>query len=440
MDTNKTEAVQPQAWDDTTATERLRSIVDVLGLQSEVPSGDLTGYEFAVLGTVRRAIERLKAAAPQPAQAALSDGQAWQVLSDLQGVDVIDTRGKTAITIETKQEAGECARAVLAASQQPVLNAERRAAIHRKVLAQGVDGPDVIGPTICTVPPSGWSCTRVAGHDGPCAAIPAASRQPDAAPVQAAVVYPPDGTVSPFTVINLGSGMVKMGDAVHDGRLPALWFGKNGLGMGVEEAMNRVAGDGETLAVVTFANVEGLDVLLEVVQRIRTVAFPSAPSPAPVQPADAAPSQAQATPVVDSPVGYFVKEGIAWVQTSSDDPRGVKFYAAQPSQAQQVAEAVPIYQVQHQACHDWSDVTEQIYRNWFPEHRRTVYTQPTAQAAPASQVRDERAEFEAWVRKTSKVPYEIAKTMHIPENSMAWMGWQARATLAAQTPAQQAAA
>ena len=58
----------------------------------------------------------------------------------------------------------------------------------------------------------------------------------------------------------------------------------------------------------------------------------------------------------------------------------------------------------------------------------------TAQAAPASQVRDERAEFEAWVRKTSKVPEEIAKTMHIPEKSMAWMGWQARAALAAQTP------
>jgi hypothetical protein len=26
---------------------------------------------------------------------------------------------------------------------------------------------------VCTVPPSGWQCTRAAGHDGPCAAIPA---------------------------------------------------------------------------------------------------------------------------------------------------------------------------------------------------------------------------------------------------------------------------
>lgn len=24
----------------------------------------------------------------------------------------------------------------------------------------------------CTVPPAGWECTRAAGHDGPCAAIP----------------------------------------------------------------------------------------------------------------------------------------------------------------------------------------------------------------------------------------------------------------------------
>lgn len=24
----------------------------------------------------------------------------------------------------------------------------------------------------CTVPPAGWACTRTAGHDGPCAAIP----------------------------------------------------------------------------------------------------------------------------------------------------------------------------------------------------------------------------------------------------------------------------
>ena len=91
-----------------------------------------------------------------------------------------------------------------------------------------------------------------------------------------APVYPPDGTESPFTVINLGSGKVQMGDSIHDGRLPALWFGINGQGMGHEETMNREARPGETLAVVTFANVEGLDVLLDVIQRIRREKFPEA--------------------------------------------------------------------------------------------------------------------------------------------------------------------
>lgn len=94
---------------------------------------------------------------------------------------------------------------------------------------------------------------------------------------RAAAVYPADDTISPFTVINLGHGQVKVGDAVHDGRLPALWFGKDGLGMGAVEEMNRAATEGETLAVVTFSNVEGLDVLAEVVQRIRSIAFPTAP-------------------------------------------------------------------------------------------------------------------------------------------------------------------
>jgi len=26
----------------------------------------------------------------------------------------------------------------------------------------------------CTIPPTGWACTRAAGHDGPCAAVPQA--------------------------------------------------------------------------------------------------------------------------------------------------------------------------------------------------------------------------------------------------------------------------
>ncbi len=46
--------------------------------------------------------------------------------------------------------------------------------------------------------------------------------------------------------------------------------------MGAEEIMNREAHDGETLAVVTFSNVEGLDVLAEVIARIRREKFPDA--------------------------------------------------------------------------------------------------------------------------------------------------------------------
>lgn len=57
---------------------------------------------------------------------------------------------------------------------QPVSD-KSRAAIHRKVLERGMDGPDVVGPTVCTVPPAGWYCTRAPGHDGPCAAHPSAN-------------------------------------------------------------------------------------------------------------------------------------------------------------------------------------------------------------------------------------------------------------------------
>ncbi|MCY1215358.1 hypothetical protein D9M69_118990 [compost metagenome] len=98
----------------------------------------------------------------------------------------------------------------------------------------------------------------------------------DCVDIVRAVVYPPDGTTSPFTVINLGSGQVQMGDCTHDHRLPALWFGKDGKGLGHEEVLNREAKDGETIAVVTFSNVDGLDVLLDVVHRIRRDSFAGA--------------------------------------------------------------------------------------------------------------------------------------------------------------------
>lgn len=114
---------------------------------------------------------------------------------------------------------------------------------------------------------------------GQCAPAQAAdwiNRHIELAAETSGVVYPPDGTTAPFTVINLGSGGVVMGDCVHDKRLPALWFGTGGKGMGHEEAYNREAQEGETLAVVTFANVDGLDVLLDVVKRIRRESFADA--------------------------------------------------------------------------------------------------------------------------------------------------------------------
>ena len=81
---------------------------------------------------------------------------------------------------------------------------------------------------------------------------------------------------APFPAIELGHGNIVIGESLHDGRLPALWFGKGGLGMGVEKVMDRYAQDGETLAVVSFENVQGLDVLTEVLQRIRRTSFPDA--------------------------------------------------------------------------------------------------------------------------------------------------------------------
>ncbi|SSW64359.1 hypothetical protein AVE30378_01061 [Achromobacter veterisilvae] len=91
-----------------------------------------------------------------------------------------------------------------------------------------------------------------------------------------AVVYPPDGTESPFTVINLGAGAVRMGPCIHDGRIGALWFGKGGQGMGHEWVLNRQAHPGETIAVVTFANADGLDVMLGELLRCREKYFPDA--------------------------------------------------------------------------------------------------------------------------------------------------------------------
>ena len=46
-------------------------------------------------------------------------------------------------------------------------------------------------------------------------------------------------------------------------------------------------------------------------------------------------------------------------------------------------------------------------------------------------VADERAAFEAWVRKTSAMPQKFADQLKVAESSTAWMAWQARAALQA---------
>lgn len=82
-----------------------------------------------------------------------------------------------------------------------------------------------------------------------------------------------DGTVAPYPVINMGHGLVVTASILHDRRLPALWLGRDGKGMGHFEVYNREAKPGETLAVVTFANVEGLDVLLHKLIEVKAEHF-----------------------------------------------------------------------------------------------------------------------------------------------------------------------
>jgi hypothetical protein len=171
------------------------------------------------------------------------------------------------------------------------------------------------------------------------------------------VVYPPDGTVSPFTVINLGSGAVQMGDCIHDRRLPALWFGKNGQGMGHEELMNREAREGETLAVVTFANVEGLDVLASVIQRIRRVSFPDAcATPAPMSKHTPGPWSQHLVKVqrdITGPHGQSIAytRGADWSgdKSESEELANARLIAAAPELLEALREVVAISDRKHDA-------------------------------------------------------------------------------------------
>ncbi len=79
----------------------------------------------------------------------------------------------------------------------------------------------------------------------------------------------------PYTTIDLGHGKWEVG-AGHNGGLPCIAFGRNGTG-NVGEIITtapRQMSVEETFAVITFANVTGLDVLQEQMDQVREEFFP----------------------------------------------------------------------------------------------------------------------------------------------------------------------
>ena len=76
--------------------------------------------------------------------------------------------------------------------------------------------------------------------------------------------------IADFPIIVMGLGAVEVGDAIHEG-LPALWFGRNGRGLGSPPMdHNRPAHDGETLALFTFVDIRGLEAIEKACARVRT--------------------------------------------------------------------------------------------------------------------------------------------------------------------------
>ncbi len=72
-----------------------------------------------------------------------------------------------------------------------------------------------------------------------------------------------------WPLIELGYGLIEVAEGTQ-GSKPALIFGRNGMGkIGEPTQPNRVATHEEVLAVVTFDNVESLDVLSMKLQQIR---------------------------------------------------------------------------------------------------------------------------------------------------------------------------
>lgn len=103
-----------------------------------------------------------------------------QVVNDLR-----DTAVKFHDTQQLRERLRGCIEPLLsAAAAAPQVVADERSAqrarVHAKLLAMpDSDMGNLIGPPAkCELPPDGWYCTRMPGHEGPCAAL-------SAAPVQA---------------------------------------------------------------------------------------------------------------------------------------------------------------------------------------------------------------------------------------------------------------
>lgn len=84
------------------------------------------------------------------------------------------------------------------------------------------------------------------------------------------VVFPPDNTSSPYTVVHMGHGLVEVGVVERNG-IYGLWLGKaSGPGeIGRVISEGKLEGSEEGLVSITFSNVESLDVVLEILSRVR---------------------------------------------------------------------------------------------------------------------------------------------------------------------------
>lgn len=72
-----------------------------------------------------------------------------------------------------------------------------------------------------------------------------------------------------WPLIELGYGLVEIAEVMQGGK-PALFFGRNGTGkIGEPTKPGRVVTHKETLAVLTFENVESLDIVAGTLQQIR---------------------------------------------------------------------------------------------------------------------------------------------------------------------------